>query len=128
MKSPFSWFDLPSACLGALIMGGLVGFVNAGHGVQAALIAASKQGFYTFFVAGFIIQFSKWLAARPLSPPAAVSLGVLVPTALTVIMVYTLHSLKGTPEPLYSTIPVVVMSLVSFFYFSFRTVRGDYQH
>lgn len=126
MKSPVAWFDLSAACLGAVIMGTLVGLVNSGHGWLPAGIAALKQGTYTFFVAGLVVQLCKWLASRPLAPALAMAIGVLVPTVLTVAMVYTLHSAKGTPEPIYSTVPVVVMSLISFFYFSYRTVRGDY--
>lgn len=126
MNSPIRWFDLPNACMGALIMGGLVGYVNGDHGAGPATIAALKQGAYTFFVAGFVIQFCKWLAARPVAPVLAILMGVMIPTVLTVTMVYTLHSLRGTPEPVNSTVVVVVLSLVSFSYFSIRTIRGDF--
>lgn len=127
MNNPLRYFDLPNACLGALVMGGLVGYINGEHGLGPASIAGLKQGAYTFFVAGFVVQFCKWLAARPIAPVAAVMLGVLVPTFMTATMVYTVHSLRGTPEPVNSTILVVVMSLISFFYFSLRTVLGHYE-
>ena len=125
MKTSPPWFDLPIACLGALVMGGLVGWVNAEHGLEAAGTAALKQGVYTFFVAGLVVQLCRWLAARDVPLAMAISLAVTVPTMLTVMLVYTLHSAKGTPEPLNSTVPVVVMSLISFSFFTWRTLRGD---
>ena len=109
------WFDLKSAILGALLLGAVVGAINSAHGLAPALTAALKQSAYTFFVAGFVVQFCRWLAGRYLSGPAAIINATLVPTALTVFFVYNLHSFKGTPEPFWSTLPVVVLSLVSFF-------------
>lgn len=109
-----AWFDLKSAILGALLLGSVVGVINAAHGLAPALTAALKQSAYTFFVAGFVMQFCRWLAGRYLSGIAAIINATLVPTALTVFFVYNLHSFKGTPEPLWSTLPVVVLSLVSF--------------
>ena len=125
MKNPVPWFDLPTACAGALIMGGLVGWVNIGHGLLPALSAAMKQGVYTFFVAGLVVQLCRWLAAREVSLVVAASMAVLLPTILTVMLVFTLHSVKGTPEPLHSTIPVVVMSLISFSFFTWRGLKGE---
>ncbi|MCX2980930.1 hypothetical protein EYC98_08640 [Halieaceae bacterium IMCC14734] len=109
------WFDIKSAILGALLMSTLVGLVNAGHGPLAALTAAGKQAAYTFFVAGFIMQFCRWLAQQPMRAGAAIATATLLPTVITVVAVYTLHSFKGTPEPVLSTIPVVVLCLGAFF-------------
>ena len=109
------WFDLKAAILGALLMATLVGLVNSGHGLQPALTAAGKQAAYTFFVAGFIMQLCRWLAGRRLEPAQAVMLATLLPSAITVVLVFALHSYKGTPEPVLSTIPVALLGLVSFF-------------
>ena len=108
------WFDIRSAILGALLMGSIVGAVNSGHGLWPALTAALKQSAYTFFIAGFIMQLCRWLAARDLPGRVAIANATLSPTALTVFIVYNMHSLKGTPEPLWSTLPVVVISLLAF--------------
>jgi hypothetical protein len=116
------WFDLKSAILGALVMATAVGLVNSGYGMAPALTAAAKQAAYTFFVAGFILQWCRWLALRNLAPVYAVILATLLPTLITVLMVYTLHSYKGTPEPFWSTVPVVVLCLVSFFLVSRQLV------
>ena len=109
------WFDIKTAILGALLMSTLVGLVNAGHGPLPALTAAAKQGAYTFFVAGFITQLCRWLAQRPMRAGAAIAIATLLPTVITVVAVYTLHSFKGTPEPILSTIPVVLLCLGGFF-------------
>jgi len=108
-------FDLKSAVIGSALMSIIVGLVNAGHGLTPALTAAGKQALYTFFVAGFIMQLCRWLAGRDLPPVKAIFSATLLPTLLTVFLVYNLHSLKGTPEPLWSTLPVAVICLVSFF-------------
>jgi hypothetical protein len=122
-----SWFDLKSAILGALLLGGVVGAINSGHGFLPALTAALKQSAYTFFVAGFVVQFCRWLAGNYLSGAAAIFNATLVPTVLTVFFVYQLHSFKGTPEPFWSTLPVVILSLVSFLVIS-RTVVREKNH
>jgi len=112
------WFDLKSAIFGAIIMGVIVGLINSGHGLLPALTAAAKQAGYTFFVAGLIMQHCRWLAARKLAPAQAIALATLLPTIITVALVYTLHSFKGTPEPFWSTVPVAILGLVSFFLMS----------
>lgn len=50
------WFDLKSALVGVVIMGSIVGAINAGHSVSAMFGAGMGQGVYTFFFAGFVIQ------------------------------------------------------------------------
>jgi hypothetical protein len=116
------WFDVKSAILGAILMGTAVGAINSGHGFGPALIAAAKQSAYTFFVAGFIMQLSRWLAMRDQPPAVAISLAVFVPTSLTAVLVFILHSMKGTPEPLWSTVPVVSFGLIAFFLVSRKLV------
>ena len=113
-SSALQWFDLRSAILGALLMSCLVAGINSGHGMLPAFTAALKQATYTFFVAGFIVQLCRWLAARELPGWVAVSNATLSPTLLTVVMVYSMHNFKGTPEPFWSTLPVVIISLVTF--------------
>lgn len=117
------WFDIKSAILGALLMSTLVGLVNAGYGLLPALTAAAKQAAYTFFVAGFIMEFCRWLAQRPMQASAAIATATLLPTVITGVAVYTLHSFRGTPEPILSTIPVVVLCLAAFFLVSRKLVR-----
>ncbi len=118
MSEKQQWFDLKSAVLGALLMAAIVGCVNASHGLESALTAGAKQAAYTFFVAGFIVQFCRWCAGFPLTPVLAIALATLIPSVLTVFFVFVLHSLKGTAEPILSTIPVAVINLFVFFILS----------
>ena len=96
-------------------MSTIVGLVNASHRMTPALTAAGKQALYTFFFAGVIMQLCRWLAARDVPGPLAVAVATLVPTLITLLLVYQVHSYKGTPEPVLSTIPPVLLGLVSFF-------------
>jgi hypothetical protein len=118
------WFDIKSGLIGAFVMGSLVGLINSAHGLAPALTAAAKQGAYTFFFAGLIMQHCRWLAARNLQPYAAIALATLWPTLVTIVLVYTLHSFKGTPEPVWSSVPPGVLGCLSFFLVSRQLVMG----
>ena len=100
----------------------MVFLINYSHGAPAALVAAAKQAAYTFFVAGFIMQFCRSLAARGQSDSVAVANATAVPTLITVVLVFALHSVRGTPEPVLSTLPVAVLGLVAF-YVTARAIR-----
>lgn len=125
MQARLNWFDFKAATLGALLMSTIVGLVNSGHGLPAALLAALKQGAYTFFIAGLIMQFCRWLAARKMTAGRAVALATLLPSFITVVLVYSLHSYKGTAEPFWSTVPVVVLGLTSFFLVSRKSLNSS---
>ena len=112
------WFDLKSAIIGAVLMASIIGLINSGHGVMLALTAAGKQGAYTFFFAGLIMQHCRWLATFRLRPWLAIAIATIWPTMVTVVLVYTLHSFKGTPEPEWSSVPPGVLGGLSFFLIS----------
>ncbi len=116
------WFDIKSGLIGAFVMGSLVGLINSAHGLAPALTAAAKQGGYTFFFAGLIMQHCRWLAVRDLPRWPAVALATLWPTLVTVVLVYTLHSFKGTPEPVWSSVPPAVLGFISFFVVSRQVI------
>jgi hypothetical protein len=111
LRSP-PWFDLPMACLGALVSGSLVGWINIDYGFLPALAAALKQAAYAFIATGLIIQLCKWLNRRPVSRVLAIGMAIIFPLLLTMVLLYLLHSLKGTPEPLLSIIPGTVLTLI----------------
>lgn len=99
------------ACLGAVVSGALVAWINIDHGYGPALIAALKQAAYAFVATGLILQFCRWLAMRQISPWLAGTMAVAIPLSITMALLYGVHSLKGTPEPLYSIVPGTVLSL-----------------
>ena len=120
-----SFFDLKAALGGALVMSTMVAMINQEHGWFLASTAALKQGLYTFIVAGLIVRLCRWLAARPLPVVIARSLAVAVPTTVTVTIIYILHSLKGTPETVNTTVAVAGLSLISFLVLAIREPRNE---
>ena len=112
------------ACLGALVSGVMVAAVNIDHGGIAALTAALKQALYAFFATGLILRFSQWLALLPIARLLALSMAVMIPLLITMALLYAVHSLKGTPEPLYSIIPGTGLSLLGLLLITWRTVHA----
>lgn len=112
--------NYPMAIAGALILGGMVFYINASHGWLWALTAASKQAAYTFFAGGFIARFAENLAVRWVSKLWSMLASVLLPMTLAVGLTFLVHSLKGTPEPWNSTLPTLVLSPIGFFLIGWR--------
>ncbi len=117
-------FDLRSAMFGALLMGSIVWYINAAHGSFLATTAALKQASYTFFMGGLITRFCERLAMRPGPAALALAAAVILPCIITTGATFFVHSLKGTPEPVASTIPVAVISLPTFTVWAWKSRRG----
>jgi hypothetical protein len=101
--------DYRAAVLGASLLGAAVYWINHEHGPVLATTAALKQATYTFFVGGFIVKNNIKLALRWTQPALAISVAVMVSTLLAVGLTFLVHSLKGTPEPLLSTLPTALI-------------------
>jgi hypothetical protein len=101
--------DYRAAVLGASLLGAVVYWINHEHGPALATTAALKQATYTFFVGGFIVKNNIKLALRWSQPAMAISIAVMVSTLLAVGLTFLVHSLKGTPEPLLSTLPTALI-------------------
>ncbi len=106
--------DYRAAVLGALLLGSIVFVINLEHGWPGALTAASKQGIYTFFAGGYMARLNERIALAISPAWLAVPAGVLGAGGLAVSLTYLVHSLRGTPEPLNSTLPTLVLCLVFF--------------
>jgi len=118
------YIDYRMAWLGAAGMGLIVWLVNLSHGIQAALVAASKQAAYTFFFAGLVTRTCERLAVTYRDPKAAYPLAILIPSAMAIGMTYIVHSLKGTPEPFLSTLPTILLAPPAFLWWG-RKKRAD---
>jgi hypothetical protein len=118
--------DFGMAWKGALFLGLVVFGVNAvEHGALAALPAALKQATYTYFVAGFITRLAENLAVK-LEPAAfALAAAVLVPSSIALSLTFALHSMRGTPEPLYSTLPTLITAPPAFFVWGLKKRRDQ---
>lgn len=114
------YIDYPTAFAGALVMGIIVGVINRKFGWWPATTAAMKQSAYTFLFGGMMI---KLLYAIVLAVPGRVSaliLSVFIVSVLTIILVYLLHNLRGTPMPFESTLPTIILAPPGFFFLAFR--------
>ena len=123
MKQLRNAFDFRSAVLGAALMGGIVWWINSAHGLLLATTAATKQAAYTFLMGGVIMRLATRLAEREGPRWLVVTTAIVVPTLVTVCATFFVHSLKGTPEPLASTIPVALLSPPVFGGWALRTRR-----
>jgi len=104
--------------LSGLGMGTIVFFINWDYGLLAGLIAALKQGLYTFLAGGIMMRLTENIASRFSKEFVAISLAVLVPSSIAIILTYILHSLRGTPEPLNSTIPTMILAPFGFLWWA----------
>jgi len=106
--------DYSGAVAGAIILGSIVLIINFEHGWEKALLAAGKQGAYTLIAGGYMVRFNERIALAFNRAYVALPAGVLGAGGLAVSLTLILHNLKGTPEPLNSTIPTIVVVLVGF--------------
>jgi len=116
-----NYIDYRTAWMAALILSFVVWMINLSHGALPALPAALKQATYTFFVAGFIVRLCENLATKVTVRSLALALAVVIPSSIAIGLTFALHSLKGTPEPLHSTIPTMLMAPPSFFVWGWRS-------
>ena len=105
------YLDYRMGFFGAIIMGSIVFVINysaTGELIPSAT-AALKQGGYTFFFGGIIMKFCEYFAIRIKKRTLALAAAVIIPTAIALTLTYGLHNLKGTPKPLASTIPTLMI-------------------
>jgi len=114
------FFDPKMGLAGALVMGTIVFFINFDHGLVPGLTAALKQASYTFLAGGIMMRITENIAACFKHDFPSIFLAVLTPTLIAITLTYLLHSLKGTPEPLNSTIPTVLLAPWGFLWWALR--------
>lgn len=118
------YIDFRMAVIGSFLMGSAVWIVNIPHGPLGAATAALKQATYTLFFAGLIMKACERLASRDGDPRASLAMSVTIPSMMAIGFTYLVHSLRGTPEPFFSTIPTMVLAPPSFFWWGRRTQGG----
>lgn len=116
--------DYGAAAVGATLLGTIVFALNRAHGTASAATAALKQATYTFFVAGFIVKNNERLARKLASPARSIALAVIVSSCLAIGLTFLVHSLKGTPEPVLSTLPTALLGPPSFLVLAWRARRS----
>ncbi|MCB2221972.1 MAG: hypothetical protein KQI35_16410 [Bacteroidetes bacterium] len=96
---------------GALFLGIIVFAINYWTTLAwlPSLTAALKQGSYTFLFGGFIMKLCEYLAISIKHPIPAVGIAILIPAIIALSLTYGIHNLRGTPRPLASTIPTLLI-------------------
>lgn len=114
--------DYKMGLYGGVVMGVIVFFVNYFHTYEwtGPITAALKQAFYTFLFGGIIMRSSELLATRISVRSLALVLACLVPSAVSIALTFAVHSMKGTPEPLASTIPTAIFVIPSTLIWGYR--------
>jgi hypothetical protein len=125
MKAFFlKYVDVSTAWKAALFLGAVVYAINFSHGAVAAIPAALKQALYTLLASGFIVRLCENLITRVKPMFIAWPLAILLPSAVAVGLTYIMHSLKGTPEPLYSTLPTLLVTPPAFAVWAWRCLKS----
>ena len=101
-------------------MGCIVYWINADHGFWAALPAALKQAAYTAIAGGVLTKICERMAYKFANFSLSIIMGMLVPSVIAVVLTYAVHMLKGTPEPLNSTIPTMILAPIGFIVWGWR--------
>jgi hypothetical protein len=111
VKFGSTFIDYKMGFFGAFVMGGVVFAINynSEDGMSGATTAALKQASYTFFLGGVFMKGCEHLACRIKHQTMAIILSALIPSVVTLILTYNVHKLKGTPKPLESTIPTLII-------------------
>jgi hypothetical protein len=116
------FIDYKMGAAGAIVMGVIVFGVNyyGAHEVTGASTAALKQATYTFLFGGIIMRTCETLATKINKQWIALMSAILIPSAVAVGLTFGVHSLKGTPKPVASTIPTAILVVPSTVVWGFR--------
>ncbi len=121
------YIDYRIAWISAVFLGGIVWAINLSHGPLAALPAALKQAAYTFFVAGFIVRLCETISVRVERETLASVLATLIPASIAISLTFLMHSLKGTPEPLHSTVPTLLIAPPAMFFWAKKSRKQHFE-
>jgi len=124
LKQLGRFIDYPSAIAGAVIMGVIVGIINLKFGLWPATTSALKQAAYTFLFGGMMIKLLYMLAARINGLYLSIILSSFIVTVITVLLVFAVHSMKGTPMPVESTLPTAVLAPFGFAFLAYRRKKS----
>jgi hypothetical protein len=113
-------FDPKMGLVGAVFLGVVVFAINLDQGWIQALPAAGKQMLYTFLAGGFMMRLTENLSIKWESKYLSYFISVATCTLIAVSLTYLVHSLKGTPKPLLSTLPTVIFAPPGFFWWAYK--------
>lgn len=111
IKSAQNFVDYKIGFAGAIVMGGIVLGINyfSTHEISGSITAAIKQGTYTFIFGGTLMKGCEYLATNIKEHRLAIMASIVIPSVFTILLTFGLHNLKGTPKPIASTIPTLII-------------------
>jgi hypothetical protein len=114
------FINLKMGFAGAIVMGTIVWLINMGHGWWPASTAALKQAAYTFLFGGVLIKILDTIALKINNRYLAIGSATILVSSITIVLVYIVHNLKGTPMPFESTLPTILMAPPGFLALAIR--------
>lgn len=120
------YINLKFGAAGAFLMGGIVFFINLDHGWKLSTLAGAKQWVYTFFFGGMIIKLFEVALDKTQTLKYSTAISVMFIAVLTSLLVFLVHSIKGTPEPFYSTLPTIILSPPGFLYIASKIKKASF--
>ena len=110
-----AFFDFKIGLAGGLFMGIIIYLINyySTNNIEGSLTAAFKQGVFTFFFGGIIMKLCERIATRLDPRIIAIVLAAVIPSLISLALTFGIHSLKGTPKPIESTIPTAILVIPS---------------
>jgi peptidoglycan/LPS O-acetylase OafA/YrhL len=124
------FIDYKMGVLGAGVLAVIVFGINYHEtfDLTGATTAALKQGTYTFLFGGSIMRGCQTLATVIRIKAVALAAATIIPSAVAICLTFGVHSLKGTPKPVASTIPTAVMVIPSTFIWGYRKRKQFTKH
>jgi hypothetical protein len=117
------FIEYPVAFAGAMIMGAIVAFINRKYGFWPSTTAALKQAVYTFFFGGLLTRLLYSILNNFRGRVTSIIVSTITVTVITVILVYFVHTMKGTPMPFESTLPTAFLAPFGFSFLAWRKMR-----
>ena len=128
LKFILGFIDLKMGIKMAIVMGALVFIINyyLSMDLTYSIVAMLKQGLYTFFLGGTVLKLCEHIVNLISSKGIAVVAATVIPSVLTIALVFGVHTLKGTPRPFESTLPtLLVVPGTIFWAFRKRKKQGE---
>jgi len=109
------YIDYKMGLGGAIVMGSVVFGINYYDTSEllGSTTAALKQGAYTFLSGGSIMKGCEYLATKINDRTKALIASIIIPSLVSISLTYGVHSMKGTPKPIESTIPTAALVIPS---------------
>lgn len=124
---PWKHIDFRIGLIGGVVMGGIVFTVNytSTADLAGSFTASLKQGAYTFLFGGVVMKLCETLSTSIRKRISAILLATLIPSLMAISLTFAVHSLKGTPKPVASTIPTALLVIPSTFVWAIRKRKTE---